>query len=240
MTGGAHFLRRRGAAGDVAELQYVIALHQTCPTTRDNGTISSRDIQLLLKSRYGLTRSTKTKDEEDHSSHKKHSSLFVSHKDALELVRSFAGGTTLVQQASSSTRRHHHNQPHSNHDHNPTTTSSSDTKSSTTTMDVTSTTTTTKHWHFPHLKKKSSPSSSMSASQVPLDENDTPALTMDQSFRVEESIHSLEDAEKGQQQSRGLLLATTNGNNQDNENDDDDDDQEISGDGDDHPEEYLE
>ena len=49
---GFTFQRRVGAAADVLELQYVIALHQTVP--RDNAAVSSRDVRSLLASRYGL------------------------------------------------------------------------------------------------------------------------------------------------------------------------------------------
>jgi len=44
-----------GAHGDVKELEYIAALHQTCmPHTRRNGTIASSDVQALLSSRYGV------------------------------------------------------------------------------------------------------------------------------------------------------------------------------------------
>ena len=50
------FQRIVGAAADVNELEYCSALHQTtqADTTRSNGTVSSRDVQRLLVSRYGL------------------------------------------------------------------------------------------------------------------------------------------------------------------------------------------
>jgi hypothetical protein len=65
------FKRRMGAVADVAELEYCIALHQTCRETRRNATVSSRDIQRLLVSRYGLS---------------------ISHHRAIELVRCLSGG----------------------------------------------------------------------------------------------------------------------------------------------------
>jgi len=49
---GFTFPRRVGAAADVLELQYVVALHQTTP--RDNATLSSWDVRSLLASKYGL------------------------------------------------------------------------------------------------------------------------------------------------------------------------------------------
>jgi hypothetical protein len=49
---GLSFRRRIGAAADVKELEYCVALHQTVP--RDNATVSSTDIRCLLASRYGL------------------------------------------------------------------------------------------------------------------------------------------------------------------------------------------
>jgi hypothetical protein len=70
------FKRRSGAAADVAELEYCIALHQTCPETRNNATVSSRDVQRLLTSRYGLS---------------------LTHGQSIELVRSLSGGGTTVQ-----------------------------------------------------------------------------------------------------------------------------------------------
>lgn len=70
------FQRRVGAAADVAELEYVIALHQTCPSTRANATVSSRDVQRLLLSRYGLK---------------------ISHDKAIRLVRSLGGGETTAE-----------------------------------------------------------------------------------------------------------------------------------------------
>jgi hypothetical protein len=73
------FKRRVGAAADVAELEYCIALHQTAPETRKNATVSSRDVQRLLTSRYGLS---------------------LTHGQAIELVRSLSGGGTTVQEIS--------------------------------------------------------------------------------------------------------------------------------------------
>ena len=49
---GLCFRRRVGAAADVKELEYCVALHQTVP--RDNATVSSTDVRCLLASRYGL------------------------------------------------------------------------------------------------------------------------------------------------------------------------------------------
>jgi len=66
------FRRRYGAAADVSELEYVIALHQTCSKVRENATVSSRDVLRLLRSRYRLD---------------------ITHRRALDVVRSFAGGT---------------------------------------------------------------------------------------------------------------------------------------------------
>jgi len=44
-----------GAHGDVKELEYIAALHQTCmPHTRANATVSSTDVRALLASRYGV------------------------------------------------------------------------------------------------------------------------------------------------------------------------------------------
>lgn len=65
------FKRRVGAAADVAELEYCIALHQTCPETRRNATVSSRDVRNLLTSRYGLS---------------------ITHHQAIGLVRCLSGG----------------------------------------------------------------------------------------------------------------------------------------------------
>ena len=48
------FSRTVGPKADVAELEYLAALHQTSTATRPTGTVSSLDIQRLLKSRHGL------------------------------------------------------------------------------------------------------------------------------------------------------------------------------------------
>ena len=49
------FRRHLGAAADVKELEYISALHQTCmPHVRENGTVSSEDVAIFLKSRVGL------------------------------------------------------------------------------------------------------------------------------------------------------------------------------------------
>ncbi|GAX19612.1 hypothetical protein FisN_19Hh192 [Fistulifera solaris] len=68
---GVEFLRSIGAGADVKELEYIAALHQTCFPDRPNGSISSRDVQALLTSRYGL---------------------MLSHKECIEIVRSLGGG----------------------------------------------------------------------------------------------------------------------------------------------------
>ena len=52
---GLIFQRRVGAAADAKELEYIIALHQTCmPQTRENATVSSLDVYRLLRSRYRI------------------------------------------------------------------------------------------------------------------------------------------------------------------------------------------
>lgn len=80
------FRRLTGAAGDVHELEYVAALHQTClPETRANGTVSSRDVQRLLVSRYNLRGA-------------------VSHAQCLKVVRSLGGGAAQPELRSSSSR----------------------------------------------------------------------------------------------------------------------------------------
>ncbi|KAL7565528.1 hypothetical protein ACA910_003808 [Epithemia clementina (nom. ined.)] len=68
---GCSFSRPVGAAADVKELEYIIALHQTSIETRSNATISSQDVQALLKSRY---------------------SLEITPDQAVELVESLSGG----------------------------------------------------------------------------------------------------------------------------------------------------
>jgi hypothetical protein len=72
------FKRKVGAAADIKELEYVIALHQTCmPDTRENATVSSIDVMHLLKSRYTLT---------------------ISHKQAIDVVAALGGGDNIVQE----------------------------------------------------------------------------------------------------------------------------------------------
>jgi hypothetical protein len=66
------FTRILGAPADLKELEYVAALHQTClPDTRDNGTVSSLDVQRFLSSRYGLR---------------------LTHAETIEIVRGLGGG----------------------------------------------------------------------------------------------------------------------------------------------------
>jgi len=68
------FKRVVGAQGDVNELRYISALHQTSASgTRENGTISSIDVQCLLASRYNI---------------------FIQHVRALQLVRDLGGGVS--------------------------------------------------------------------------------------------------------------------------------------------------
>ena len=43
-----------GATRDVKELEYISALHQTGTDIRSDGTITPRDISLLLLSRHGI------------------------------------------------------------------------------------------------------------------------------------------------------------------------------------------
>jgi len=68
---GLRFKRPVGAAVDIKEVEYIIALHQTSSETRSNGTVSSQDIKALLKSRY---------------------SLDISHDQAIEVIKSLGGG----------------------------------------------------------------------------------------------------------------------------------------------------
>jgi hypothetical protein len=66
------FTRILGAPADLKELEYIAALHQTClPDTRDNGTVSSLDVQRFLSSRYGLR---------------------LTHAETIEIVRGLGGG----------------------------------------------------------------------------------------------------------------------------------------------------
>lgn len=72
---GLRFNRSVGPAADVKELQFVIALHQTCaPDTRENATVGSVDIARLLASRHGL---------------------HITSTQAEDLVRSLGGGDTI-------------------------------------------------------------------------------------------------------------------------------------------------
>jgi hypothetical protein len=69
----ASFSRTVGPKADVAELEYVAALHQTCAlTTRRTGTISSMDVVRFLKSRHGVE---------------------ISHTEARDIVVTLGGGT---------------------------------------------------------------------------------------------------------------------------------------------------
>jgi hypothetical protein len=69
------FKRKVGAAADIKELEYIIALHQTCmPDTRENATVSSIDVMYLLKSRYTLD---------------------ISHKEAIDVVAALGGGDNV-------------------------------------------------------------------------------------------------------------------------------------------------
>jgi hypothetical protein len=77
-SGIMSFKRKVGAAADIKELEYIIALHQTCmPDTRENATVSSMDVMHLLKSRYTLT---------------------ISHKQAIDVVAALGGGDNIVQE----------------------------------------------------------------------------------------------------------------------------------------------
>jgi hypothetical protein len=70
------FKRKVGAAADIKELEYIIALHQTCmPDTRENATVSSIDVMHLLKSRYTLN---------------------LSHKEAIDVVAALGGGDNVA------------------------------------------------------------------------------------------------------------------------------------------------
>jgi hypothetical protein len=72
------FKRKVGAAADIKELEYIIALHQTCmPDTRENATVSSIDVMRLLKSRYTLN---------------------ISHKKAIDVVAALGGGDNIVRE----------------------------------------------------------------------------------------------------------------------------------------------
>lgn len=78
-----HFRRRAGAAADVAELEYVIALSQTSEQIRENATISSIDVMRFLRSRYNL---------------------HITHAQSIELVRSLTGGNAFVEEIASKRR----------------------------------------------------------------------------------------------------------------------------------------
>jgi hypothetical protein len=72
------FKRKVGAAADIKELEYIIALHQTCmPDTRENATVSSIDVMYLLKSRYALN---------------------ISHQEAIDVVAALGGGDNIVRE----------------------------------------------------------------------------------------------------------------------------------------------
>ena len=68
-----HFRRPRGAAADVKELEYIVALCQT--NVRESATLGSLDVQRHLKSRYGLS---------------------ISHEQAIEVVQGVCGGDAVV------------------------------------------------------------------------------------------------------------------------------------------------
>lgn len=77
---GLIFQRRVGAAADAKELEYIIALHQTCmPHTRENATVSSLDVYRLLRSRYRI------------------SAKFFTPHDAAAIVQDLGGGDTVAQ-----------------------------------------------------------------------------------------------------------------------------------------------
>ena len=79
------FKRRVGASADVKELEYIIALHQTCmPDTRDNATVSSIDVLRFLKSRYGLN---------------------VTHAKAIEIVRGLGGSDVVAANVTENTKK---------------------------------------------------------------------------------------------------------------------------------------
>jgi hypothetical protein len=80
------FKRKFGAAADMKELEYIVALHQTCmPETRENATVSSIDVMRLLKSRYRLT---------------------ISHEQARDLVSGLGGGDNVEQEKEKKKKRH--------------------------------------------------------------------------------------------------------------------------------------
>lgn len=78
------FKRKIGAAADIKELEYIIALHQTCmPDTRENATVSSTDVMCMLKSRYTLD---------------------ISHKEAIDVLAALGGGDNIVQEKNKAPR----------------------------------------------------------------------------------------------------------------------------------------
>lgn len=81
---GLSFNRRIGAASDVKELEYCVALHQTVP--RDNATVSSTDVRCLLASRYGLK---------------------LSQAQAAAVVRSLGGVATRTTDSDSGNKSNH-------------------------------------------------------------------------------------------------------------------------------------
>ena len=94
---GCRFSQPVGAAADVKELEYIIALHQTSKETRSNATISSQDVKSLLKSRY---------------------SLDISHDQAVQVVQALGGGDGVpeqpgVSQTTTTTTSRHSSQPQS-------------------------------------------------------------------------------------------------------------------------------
>lgn len=76
MLGDIQFRTIVGAAADVKELEYIAALLQTSTLARENGLVSSIDIQRLLCSRYGVQ---------------------ISHRQAIELVSGFAGTSAMEE-----------------------------------------------------------------------------------------------------------------------------------------------
>lgn len=82
------FRRPVGAAADVRELEYLSAIHQTSmPELRSDGTISATDVQLFLRSRYGVV---------------------VSDDDAIDIVKGLGGtiGKTPVVEKPENKCRH--------------------------------------------------------------------------------------------------------------------------------------
>ncbi|GAX18404.1 hypothetical protein FisN_2Lh026 [Fistulifera solaris] len=81
-----HFQRKKGAAADIKELEYIIALHQTIP--RETATISSIDVHRFLQSRYAL------------------SPQAVSQSQIAELLRSLGGCDDVTSTTKGSERIH--------------------------------------------------------------------------------------------------------------------------------------